>query len=239
MPRRRTLARFGFLPDAVRDALRRRMREMVGTGLILVAVLLALALATWSVADPSLSHATNAPVRNVLGIGGAIIADLLTQLLGLAALMLVLPIGIWGWRLASHRRLGRERIRLWRDRGLDRVPSACRRKFAGHRARHCDAGRRRGSVPLFRRGRRPRAASAKTEGQCARGGRGRRTSLHFNRLDRAWISQPQSTPSPTARRQTQCTGHPITGCNAGGAPGRTAIRRCLGGFAATADQSGQ
>jgi S-DNA-T family DNA segregation ATPase FtsK/SpoIIIE len=112
MPRRRTLARFGFLPDAVRDALRRRMREMVGTGLILVAVLLALALATWSVADPSLSHATNAPVRNVLGIGGAIIADLLTQLLGLAALMLVLPIGIWGWRLASHRRLGRERIRL-------------------------------------------------------------------------------------------------------------------------------
>jgi S-DNA-T family DNA segregation ATPase FtsK/SpoIIIE len=112
MPRRRSFARFGFLPDAAREALRRRLREMAGAGLILVAVLLALALATWSVADPSLSHATNAPVRNVLGLGGAIVADLVTQLLGLSALMLVLPIGIWGWRLASHRQLSRERIRL-------------------------------------------------------------------------------------------------------------------------------
>jgi S-DNA-T family DNA segregation ATPase FtsK/SpoIIIE len=112
MARRRALARFGFLPDAAREALHRRLRELVGAGLILVAVLLALALATWSVADPSLSHATNAPVRNVLGLGGAIVADLLTQLLGLSALMLVLPIGIWGWRLASHRNLSRERIRL-------------------------------------------------------------------------------------------------------------------------------
>jgi S-DNA-T family DNA segregation ATPase FtsK/SpoIIIE len=69
MSRRRGLARFGFLPDAAREALRRRLRETAGAGLILVAVLLALALATWSVADPSLSHATNAPVRNGLGLG--------------------------------------------------------------------------------------------------------------------------------------------------------------------------
>jgi S-DNA-T family DNA segregation ATPase FtsK/SpoIIIE len=62
--------------------------------------------------DPSLSHATNAPVRNVLGVSGAIVADLLIQLLGVAALALVLPIAIWGWRLATHRSLQRERIRL-------------------------------------------------------------------------------------------------------------------------------
>ena len=43
----------------------------------------ALALATWSVQDPSLSHATDAPVRNLLGHPGAIVADLLMQLLGL------------------------------------------------------------------------------------------------------------------------------------------------------------
>ena len=35
-------------------------------------MLLAVALATWSVQDPSLSHATNAPVRNLLGVCGAI-----------------------------------------------------------------------------------------------------------------------------------------------------------------------
>ena len=62
--------------------------------------------------DPSLSHATKAPVRNLLGIAGAIIADLSMQMLGLGALALVLPIAIWGWRLASHRPLRRERIRL-------------------------------------------------------------------------------------------------------------------------------
>ena len=108
----RGLDRLTFIPEALRDALRRRLRELGGLALLMVATLLALALATWSVHDPSLSHATNAPVRNVLGVSGAIVADLLIQLLGVAALALVLPIAIWGWRLATHRPLQRERIRL-------------------------------------------------------------------------------------------------------------------------------
>jgi DNA segregation ATPase FtsK/SpoIIIE, S-DNA-T family len=108
----RGLISLSFLPDAVRDALHRRLRELGGLTLIVLAVLLGLALATWSVQDPSLSHATNAPVRNMLGVSGAIVADLLIQLLGVAALALVLPVAIWGWRLATHRPLQRERIRL-------------------------------------------------------------------------------------------------------------------------------
>ncbi|MFL6796409.1 MAG: DNA translocase FtsK [Xanthobacteraceae bacterium] len=102
----------GFLPDAIRDALRRRLRELGGLALISVAVLGLLALATWSVQDRSLSHATTAPIRNVLGLPGAIAADLMMQLIGLASLALVLPIAIWGWRLLSHRALSRERLRL-------------------------------------------------------------------------------------------------------------------------------
>jgi S-DNA-T family DNA segregation ATPase FtsK/SpoIIIE len=101
-----------FLPDALRDAVRRRLRELGGLTLIAAAVALALVLATWSVQDPSLSHATNKPVHNVLGHGGAVVADLLMQLFGVAALALVLPLGIWGWRLVSHRPLRREHIRL-------------------------------------------------------------------------------------------------------------------------------
>jgi DNA segregation ATPase FtsK/SpoIIIE, S-DNA-T family len=108
----RGLGSLSFLPDAVRDALRRRLRELGGLALLALAVLLALALATWSVQDPSLSHATNAPVRNTLGVPGAVIADLLIQLLGVAALALVLPTAVWGWRLVTHRPLRRERIRL-------------------------------------------------------------------------------------------------------------------------------
>ncbi len=108
----RGLVSLGFLPDTVRDALARRLRELGGLTLIALAVLLCLALATWSVQDPSLSHATNAPVRNMLGLSGAVVADLLIQLLGVAALVLVLPVAIWGWRLATHRPLQRVRIRL-------------------------------------------------------------------------------------------------------------------------------
>src|SRR4051794_28716987 len=111
----RSIDRLSFLTETAREALRRRLRELTGIGLIVLALLLTAALGTWSVQDPSLSHATNAPVRNVLGVGGAIVADLLMQLFGLATIALVLAAAIWGWRLASHRRLSRERMRvaLW------------------------------------------------------------------------------------------------------------------------------
>src|SRR5258708_15364120 len=108
----RGVERLSFLPDAMRDALRRRLRELGGVALIVLAAFLALALATWSVQDPSLNHATNSPVRNLLGARGAIVADLLMQLLGVAALAFILPVAIWGWRLLTHRPLRRERIRL-------------------------------------------------------------------------------------------------------------------------------
>src|SRR5499426_1761196 len=108
----RGLDSLSFLSDAVRETLRRRLRELGGLALIVLATLVALALATWSVQDPSLSHATNAHVRNILGVPGAIVADLLTQLFGVAALAFILPIAIWGWRLVTHRPMQRERVRL-------------------------------------------------------------------------------------------------------------------------------
>jgi S-DNA-T family DNA segregation ATPase FtsK/SpoIIIE len=104
--------RLSFVSDSLHEALHRRARELVGLALIGIAIALALSLATWSIQDPSLSHATNAHVRNRFGYPGAIVADLLMQLLGTASLALVLPIAFWGWRIASHRPLARERIRL-------------------------------------------------------------------------------------------------------------------------------
>ena len=106
---------FSFMSDGLRDMLHRRLREIVGVGLIVTAMLLAAALASWSVQDPSLSHATVNPVRNLLGLPGAISADLMMQLLGLGAIAFVLPIAVWGWRFASHRPLRREwvRVAIW------------------------------------------------------------------------------------------------------------------------------
>ena len=57
-----------------------------------IAGIAALALATWSVQDPSFSHATNAPVRNALGLVGAASADLMMQILGIATVALLLPV---------------------------------------------------------------------------------------------------------------------------------------------------
>ena len=94
---------------------RRRVTELCGIVLISLAMMVALALATWSVADPSLSHATDARVHNLMGWPGAVVADLMMQLVGLGALALILPVAMWGYRLLGHRAVGHERMRvvLW------------------------------------------------------------------------------------------------------------------------------
>ena len=64
--------------------------------------------------DPSLSHATQTPIHNLLGYPGAIFADLAMQLLGLASIMLLLPEMLLGWRLLSHKPVGEKwRGLLW------------------------------------------------------------------------------------------------------------------------------
>jgi DNA segregation ATPase FtsK/SpoIIIE, S-DNA-T family len=111
----RSLDGMAALSGQLGVVLRRRLREVGGIALISLAMMAALALATWSVQDPSLSHATDAPVRNLLGVPGAVAADLMMQLLGLGALALLLPVAVWGYRLLGHRRLSHERLRvvLW------------------------------------------------------------------------------------------------------------------------------
>jgi S-DNA-T family DNA segregation ATPase FtsK/SpoIIIE len=111
----RSIDGMAFLSGQVGAVLQRRLREVGGIALISLAMLAALALASWSVQDPSLSHATDAPVHNLLGLPGAIAADLMMQLLGLGSLALLLPIAVWGYRLLGHRPLSHERLRvvLW------------------------------------------------------------------------------------------------------------------------------
>jgi DNA segregation ATPase FtsK/SpoIIIE, S-DNA-T family len=95
-----------------RGLIRRRLGEGGGVALMALSFIVATALATWSVQDPSLSHAIDGPVRNLLGTPGAIGADLLMQLFGLASTVLVLPVAVWGWRIATHRPFDREWMRL-------------------------------------------------------------------------------------------------------------------------------
>src|ERR1700674_3645132 len=98
----RSLDRLEFLSDDLRAAVRRRFGELAGLALIVLSITAAVALASWSVQDPSFSHATNAPLRNLLGRPGAIASDLLIQLFGLAGSLVVVPVAIWGWGLVTH-----------------------------------------------------------------------------------------------------------------------------------------
>ena len=108
----RVIPLVGQLPAAIREALARRLRELAGLALLSLSGVAAAALMTWSVQDPSLSHATSRSIRNIVGYPGAIGADLLMQILGLGAVMLILPVAIWGWRMLTHRSFDREALRI-------------------------------------------------------------------------------------------------------------------------------
>src|SRR6195952_3922397 len=108
----RVLPLVGQLPASIREALARRLRELSGLSLIALSGVAAAALMTWSVQDPSLSHATSRAIRNIVGYPGAIGADLLMQILGLGAIMLILPVAVWGWRMLTHRTFAREALRI-------------------------------------------------------------------------------------------------------------------------------
>ncbi|HET8973508.1 MAG TPA: DNA translocase FtsK 4TM domain-containing protein [Pseudolabrys sp.] len=107
----RSLDVIAFVSEHFGEIVRRRLSELAGLALITLALLGVLALATWSVQDPSLSHATQKPIHNLLGYPGAIFSDLAMQLFGLAAILLLVPEALLGWRLLSHKTFGEK----WRS----------------------------------------------------------------------------------------------------------------------------
>ncbi|TPN47808.1 DNA translocase FtsK, partial [Mesorhizobium sp. B1-1-9] len=88
---------------------RRQVGRLVGVGLFLTVAFGIASLATWNVADPSFSHATNNIVTNAMGYAGAVFSDLAMQFFGLAAVAALVPAVIWGYLLFSAR-------------GVDRLP---------------------------------------------------------------------------------------------------------------------
>jgi len=101
---RRSIFPFGeVLPESASIFMQRRFREASGLLVILATAALGIALATWSVSDPSLNHATDAPVRNAFGPKGAIVADLLMQLIGVSSIAILVPLALLGWRVLTHK----------------------------------------------------------------------------------------------------------------------------------------
>jgi S-DNA-T family DNA segregation ATPase FtsK/SpoIIIE len=111
---------FDHVVEPVRAFAARRGAELAGLALIGLTAGIGLALASWSVEDPSFNHAAAGPVRNLLGAPGAAIADLIMQMVGLASIAFLAPLGFWGWRLITARRLERAGARLgfWLGGGI-------------------------------------------------------------------------------------------------------------------------
>ncbi len=90
----------------------RRLSEIIGIGLIVIAICIALALVSWSVQDPSFNQAVNRPVSNLLGRPGAMLSDVMVQLFGLGAMAWLAPLGFLGFRLMSGKLISPLKLRL-------------------------------------------------------------------------------------------------------------------------------
>lgn len=103
-----------FVSD-IKDMFEKRLGEIGGMALFVLAALGFAALASWHVEDASLTYANGLPPENALGFAGSSFADLSMQLFGLAAIALLVPLVAWGWRLVTRRGLTHEKIRvgLW------------------------------------------------------------------------------------------------------------------------------
>jgi DNA segregation ATPase FtsK/SpoIIIE, S-DNA-T family len=94
----------GAIPAGLRRFIRNRMFEFTGITLFVALAAIGVALATWSVDDPSLNHATDQAAKNLLGYPGAAIADELMQLFGLGVLPFVAIPMAWVVKFFSHER---------------------------------------------------------------------------------------------------------------------------------------
>ncbi|MCF6114684.1 FtsK/SpoIIIE family DNA translocase [Mesorhizobium muleiense] len=93
----------------IRAFARRQVGRLLGAGLFALVAFGVASLATWNVADPSFSHATDNIVTNAMGYVGAVFSDLAIQFFGLAAVAALVPAVVWGFLLFSAR-------------GVDRLP---------------------------------------------------------------------------------------------------------------------
>jgi len=69
-------------------------------------------LATWSIADPSLSNANGNVTQNAGGYAGSVIADLLMQFSGLASVIALVPPTAWAWRQIRQMPVGGWKLRI-------------------------------------------------------------------------------------------------------------------------------
>ena len=197
-----------YLPDLCAEAPKRRAAEFVGLGVLAALVAACAALVTWSVADPSLNHATSTPIHNLLGRPGAVLADVAMQFFGLACVVALIP--------PAHLGLAPDRRKAPRPHP-QQAHSVGRRLGSGGRLRldAADSGEL-AAADRARRRRRRRGACGRRAG-CSPAGRSARPPS-------AWRSPPARfcrSPPPPATTSSRAAERRI---RAGGRRRRAAAR---------------
>src|SRR5215831_5250500 len=90
-----------LLPASLRSRLQRGLWQLLGFLLLAACAALSVSLLSWSATDPSLMRATSGGARNLLGPPGAVLSDMLMQMLGLAGVFVLLPPLFWALRLLT------------------------------------------------------------------------------------------------------------------------------------------
>ncbi len=101
-----------LLPAGFGAYVRRRLIELLGVGVAVLAAALLVAIFSHHAADPSLNRAAAQEPRNLLGLAGAYTSDFLLQGIGLTALLGPLLLLAWAWRLVLTHRLPQWGLKL-------------------------------------------------------------------------------------------------------------------------------
>lgn len=105
-----SIARFHGVP--LEERLTGAAARTLGAGVLVAVAATWLALVSWSVSDPSLTHATSGELRNWMGPIGAIVSDLMLQTFGFAAVIALAGPLFWGLELTFSGRVQRLKTKL-------------------------------------------------------------------------------------------------------------------------------
>lgn len=101
-----------LLPQSVEDRLLSWLGRFGGLLLLGLTLLIWTSLVSWSALDPSLTHTTTAPAQNYAGRVGAIVSDLLFQMLGFGAVLALVAPVVWGIEMLRSERVKDGRVKL-------------------------------------------------------------------------------------------------------------------------------
>ncbi len=91
-------SKHSFLPSGMSAFLRRWVGQFIGLFMILLAIALAAILGTYHAEDPSWNLAIEGSAKNILAFPGAVLADIILQTFGVAAVFWVIAFLVWGIR---------------------------------------------------------------------------------------------------------------------------------------------